>query len=280
MLPMSLSDNGRSVDTLVALDNMVHPDYQRRGILKELEKLIVVDRPNDIPFYTFLNENSFYVYTQRFDWNYLGPIDVYFKPVSLSTFVAKNRLYKAFEIPVKLYSLIYRPNRKLGVERIDNYDQTIENLWINNRNNLGITFNRSVEYLNWRFIECPVDYVNLKIVDGGNVVGFVVLRIQKKFGFKICWIMDLLTDGEVEKEHYRDILLAIQDIVKDKCDFITTLLPREDVKRSIKSAGYLKIPNMLFPHQFYFCVRQNGYHFPEINNIANWYFSWSLNDVL
>ena len=280
MLPMSLCYNGRTVDTLIALDNMVHPKYQRRGILKDLEKLVVKDRPKDIPFYTFLNQNSFHVYTKKFGWVYLGTIDVYFKPISLNTFVATNRIYKPIELSFKLYNFFYRPKLKLHLEKMDKPDKDIEYFWDKNRCKFGITFNRSTEYLNWRFFECPLKYENLKIKHAGEVVGLAVIRIQKKFGFKIGWVMDLITKGNYEEGYYRDALLYIQNFVKEKCDFISILLPSENAKESLKSAGYRKIPQKLLPHQFYFCVRKNDYSCSMINEKKNWYFSWSLNDVL
>jgi hypothetical protein len=280
MLPMSLCYHGDSLQTLVALDNMIHPDYQRKGILTDLEKIFIQNRPEEIPYYTFLNENSFHAYTSKFGWIFLGQLKIYLKPISLYSLIKRNKIWKVLSPALTFFRWIYSKKITIKACSFDKFDEDIELLWEKNMKTCGISFNRSKEYLNWRFNKSPIHYEKYKIKKNNRILGFVVLRIQEIFRFKICWVMDLLIDNVYDNELFAETLLCVDEVVKDRCDFISILLPNKRLLKGAQKVGYKQVPEKLLPHKFFFCVRQNKFYNTDIQIKDNWYFSWSLNDVL
>ena len=73
----------------------------------------------------------------------------------------------------------------------------------------------------------------------------------------------------------------IKEVVKVlKSDFITSLLPNNYYKNYYSKALFFQIPQLLFPHKFYFCVTKNHSNQNNICKLENWYMTWSLNDVI
>jgi GNAT superfamily N-acetyltransferase len=281
MLPNFLSVNGAPVQTLVALDNMVHPDYQRRGILKKLEQMLAAERPDDIPFYTFLNENSFEVYIKKFGWKWLGDLDVMMKPLSVASLARRKPILWLAQPLVKAYAAFNsRAATAVAAEPFDTFDADVESLWQRNKSRVGVTMDRSTRLLDWRYNQSPVSYEKFKIVREGQVKGWVIVRVQEKFGANIAWVLDYFLDHDEPLYAWRDALLAVENRLRGRCDFLSLLLPTKQQRAAIKSAGYRRVPPRFLPHRFYFCVRRNDYSNADVLEKQNWYFSWSLHDTL
>lgn len=142
MLPLSLCDYGYEIETLVALDNMVHPQYQRRGILQQLEQLLIArGMPTKIPYYTFLNEKSFDVYTKKFGWKYIGETAVYMKPTSMNSLAKRNPLWWIGQPLILIYQRFYRnSSNPIQALPFDEFDSEIDQIWQKNKAILGVTF--------------------------------------------------------------------------------------------------------------------------------------------
>ncbi len=281
MLPMSICVDGVETDTLVALDNMVHPDYQRRGILKQLEKALAEDRPNNIPYFTFLNENSFPMYIKHFGWTYMGPLDVFMKPLGVRSLAMRNRAWGILNPFFAAYRRFHanRDNR-LTAEPFTVFGEEIEALWNRTKASLGVTLNRSQRFLQWRFSEAPIAYEKYEIRDHGDLRGYAIVRMQEKFGLRIGWLLDLLVDNMDDVNTYANALLAVEERLLDRCDFLSLISPSINYEKEVKHAGFKKVPKGFLPHQFYFCVRRNDYANVAVLDREHWYFTWSLHDVL
>jgi hypothetical protein len=281
MLPGFLCVNGAEVNALVALDNMVHPDYQRRGILKTLEQLLAAERPTQIPYYTFLNENSFEVYIKKFGWTWLGELDVMMKPLSVASLARRNPILWLAQPFVKAYARHHRRTQTaVSAVPFDRFDSELDALWQRNKLRLGVTMDRSPRLLEWRYNQSPVKYEKFKILQGATATGFVIVRIQEKFGANIAWVLDWFLDQSQPPDAWRDSLLAVENHLRGRCDFLSVLLPGEAQRAAIHSAGYRRVPPRFLPHQFYFCVRRNDYPCADLLQKQNWFFSWSLHDTL
>ncbi len=281
MLPNFLCVHGAEVNTLVALDNMVHPDYQRRGILKKLEELLAAERPANIPFYTFLNENSFEVYIKKFGWTWLGELEVMMKPLSVASLARRKPILWLAQPFVKTCAWFNaRAHTAVNAEPFETFDADIESLWQRNKARVRVTMNRSSRVLEWRYNRSPVKYEKFKILREGKAIGFVIARIQEKFGANIAWVLDYFLDEGEPLYAWRDSLLAIENRLRGRCDFLSLLLPNRERRAAIQSAGYRRVPPKFLPHQFFFCVRRNDSPHADVLEKRNWFFSWSLHDTL
>jgi GNAT superfamily N-acetyltransferase len=287
MLPVLLSVRGETTPTLVALDNMVHPDYQRRGILKKLEAGLAARRPNDIPYYTFVNENSYPMYVKHFGWTWMGPLGVFMKPLGVDSlarrFAPLRLLSPAFAAYRSLYGNRANP---LNATAIDDFDDGIAELWERNKARYGVTFDRSLRNLRWRFLDAPVAYEKYALRDASGLRGYAVVRIEEKFGLKIGWFLDLFLDAEAATGAgggpalFSDALRAVEQHLLGRCDFLSMIAPAQAWERSCRRAGFRRVPSRLLPHQFYFCVRGNNSPHAAVLDREAWYFTWSLHDVL
>ena len=74
LIPRPFRDGSRRTLAALSIQSMVHPDFQKQGILKALaaaaEKQLDEDGV-DIGI-TFLNDNSLHAYTQHFGWTELA----------------------------------------------------------------------------------------------------------------------------------------------------------------------------------------------------------------
>ena len=91
LIPYKLNSYGETIQSLLSLDSMVHPDYQGQRIFTELIKYARNELKSlKHPLITFINENTIHVYTKRFNWTYLGNIPVYCRPLSLNQLRNEN----------------------------------------------------------------------------------------------------------------------------------------------------------------------------------------------
>ena len=279
LIPYKLNSYGETIQALFSLDSMIHPNYQGQRVFTGLVKYAKKTLKNlENPSITFLNENSISVYTKNFKWEYLGKIPVYCRPLSLKQIRNQNKILFFF---LKPFSLIinYLSSQKddISLHRIKIFDGEIERNFSND--NKYYSIGRTKEFLNWRYIKSPKHYQCFKIFCKGKLIGYCVISIEEKFGLKFAWVIDLYIQDKFINYFY-----IVLNIIATKffleSDFITSLLPNICYKKYYARAGFFKIPQFLFPHQFYFCANKNYSNHKNISKLENWYMTWSLNDVV
>lgn len=280
LMPMSLYID-QEVDVFQSLISMIHSDYQRQGILKSLEAASRSNFDGDYPMYTFLNHNSYDVYTRRFGWEYMGDVGIYVRIVNSRLFGERHPLLSILNPFCMLYHKYYGGfGCRVHFVEFKNFDGDIEQLWLRNRQHMGVTFNRSEPWFEWRFNKSPIEYKKYKILDEGRTVGYIVLRYQSRFGFRFGWILDILVDVDGNNLLFTRTLQALAVKCAQNCDVLSLLLPNETFRKPLRKAGFIRLPRRVLPHPFYFCVKRNGYADNRFRNIAKWYLSWCLHDAL
>ena len=279
LIPYKLNSYGETIQALLSLDSMVHPDYQGRRIFTELIRYARKELINlKDPSITFINENTIHVYTKKFNWKYLGNIPVYCRPLSLKQLRNSNKLLFSLFKPFSLIiNYISRSKRDILLQKIKKFDEVIE--CKSSYNDRFYSIGQTKEFLNWRYIQSPQDYDCFRIMYKGNCIGYCVIRIEEKFGLKFAWIMDLFIQDEFAK-YFHNVLNVISTKFFLKSDFITSLLPNNYYKNYYSKALFFQIPQLLFPHKFYFCVNKNHSSQNNMCKLENWYMTWSLNDVI
>lgn len=76
---------------------------------------------------------------------------------------------------------LHRRSRRFSVEQPERFDERFTGLWELARRELGVTSERNVELLNWRYEKtgpaaAPGNYPILALVEGDEVAGYVVYR--------------------------------------------------------------------------------------------------------
>ena len=281
MFAISLHAWGRQVDALIAVDNMVHPDYQGKGVLRQLEALANADRPAHLPFLGFANHNSFHAYTQRFGYTFLGKISVAFKPATLAHLRTRGLHWRVAAPFAGAYRRLYAlRGPSVDLVPFDRFGERTDDVWERSKAAYGFTSTRTSEYLNWRFDASQFPYEKYEVVLDGSCIGFVVVHLQERFGSQMCWIMDAFLDPLHSKQWFGAAIAAVEEAVKDRCDWISLLPPTAEHAAIMRSRGYRSVPERLLPHPFYFIVRRNQFPDARILDKRNWYLTWSLHDVV
>ena len=132
---------------------------------------------------------------------------------------------------------------------------------------------------------CPnaQNYKCFEIRNGSNLKGYVVLKIQSKFGLRIGFIMDILTVPNDTEYQDKLINLALRYFRFNKVDIVSSMLFNHSrFYKSHKSSGFFRLPNLLFPQEMYFAVKKhlNCPKSDDLFDSKNWHVTWGDSDVI
>lgn len=142
---------------------------------------------------------------KRQGWRTIGRVDAFIKPVSRIGLAKVRPGDRPVPSPgktlaflmMKLFDRIvllpdWRLLRKTRVERFDAFDDSFEPLLQAERAAFRVTCSRSLDYLNWRFPECPLpqDYEMYKVSDGEDVSAFAVVCAGHRNGKNALFVQE------------------------------------------------------------------------------------------
>lgn len=179
VIPMNVQVERNLVKAALSVNTMTHPDYRGQGIFAYLgEKAYQVCEQKGVKFvYGFPNSNIYQSRIKKLEWKGLGKMSV---------------LQKNLEIRGDVVS------RAKNICEIDKFDISVNSLWEKVRGNYLVMVPRTMDFLNWRFVQHPTtEYSKYIFADKGNeVVGYVVLKIYARGDEAKGHIMDMLCINE------------------------------------------------------------------------------------
>ena len=128
-------------------------------------------------------------------------------------------------------------------------------------------------------MQSPEHYRRFALRSGGALVGYVVMKVEARFGFSIAWVMDVLVRPEEGEGGLSEALRVAHSQVWSECDFSAILEPHPALARALWRGGYLKLPQWLLPHKFWFVVKRENHPDDRISRLDGWYLTWGVNDV-
>jgi len=280
-----------------SLDAMVHPDYRRQGIFTKIAAYgYRVAKDQGIPLiYGFPNRNSHYVLTHR-----LKRVDLWDSPpVFVKILDAKNVMSKrirnrfllsiAAPLGKAALELFYAFRRgtlptDCRLEKVSRFDDCMDDLWEKALTPFSILVVRNKEYLNWRYVENPTEEYVLFVAKRYNeVVGYIILKCEEKFGLKIGFIVDMLTAPDESDVSRGLISEAIEYFRKQHMDIASCLMLKHvPYARSLKDNGFVIAPEKLFPQELHLSVRRMSDEYSDqfITDSRNWFVTWGDHDVV
>ena len=134
-------------------------------------------------------------------------------------------------------------HRKAATENVvalERFDERFDRLWQQVSPSLTIAAVRDQAYLNWRYIESPVDYRVLAYIENEAVLGYVVL-LQETEG--MGHIVDLL--ALEEKRVVPSLLSAVDAYMRPRCDMLSCwCLDQGQVSRHLSRFGFFNLPSL------------------------------------
>lgn len=195
---------GRSkIFAMRAVDTATHPTYQRKGIFSALVQKALSDLAGEEIRFIFNTPNpktSLQGYL-KLGWKIVGHPPLYVRVLKY------DRLQKdSFEKKILTWKSF---RKKYG----DNISYLIKE-WETKRAHIGYRTPRDLEYLEWRYGECP--HFNYKIFALGNkneLEGFAVLRFVRWRRFKSAGLTDIFinnTNLQVRMHFLKELMRTIQ----------------------------------------------------------------------
>lgn len=280
-----------------SLDAVVHPAYRSQGIFTRLAAYTYETAAGmGVPLiYGFPNKNSHHLLAHRLDrvdlWD--RP-PVYVRILDVEAVLRKrlgDGLAPRAAVPLgraALRLLGPRGDRALptGCELVpvDRFDALLDALWASASAEFQIAVVRDHEYLNWRYVENPEqEYTKFVLQRDGDVVGYVVLKCETKFGLKMGYVVDLLTlPGEPRLGEA--LVAAAVEFFEGRQMHIAScvMLGHVSYVRSLKKNGFWLPPQWVFPQELHCSVRSQSESYPPgfITDPGNWYVTWGDHDVV
>ena len=160
VVPLNVQVGGVVVDAALSVNTMTHPDYEKRGIFSYLaEETYKKCRQQGLKFvYGFPNKNSYYGFTRKLGWQDLDGMTI---------------LEKELKVPAQTET-----SRWDAISPVDRFDERIDSLWGMVRADYSVIVSRTSKYLNWRFVEHPVEKYARFVIGGNNtsLLGYLVLK--------------------------------------------------------------------------------------------------------
>jgi hypothetical protein len=197
MQPKRLRALGSTVLAYQWIDVMTHPEFRGTGLLTRVEELGEAEARGQgcSYFLGFPNKNSFGPYVGKYGSSVVSPLTLLVRPQGLLEEVLPAPAQAAWRDVTEAISIPGRERPTSGrVGEIDLFDSRFAESCERFSCEYAVMFERSVELLNWRYVEVPRRTYRLYALDGGDGCdGFAAYRVADHKGIPIGVLMDLWT---------------------------------------------------------------------------------------
>ncbi|MBI4403584.1 MAG: GNAT family N-acetyltransferase [Deltaproteobacteria bacterium] len=288
LVPLPFWRQGKTELAAFSIHSMVHPQYQRQGILKKLAFAAEEDlAKNKIAFsITFLNDNSFPVYTNNLGWQELDShLPIFITLLKPEEALAKilPRALATFLSPAT--RILFRQKAILNtngiyIREVDRFDERVDLLWSQVRQSVKAATERNASYLNWRFCDNPSSYKIFFAEQEDRLLGFVTVRDAQKYGLKMGYVAEMLFDPQRPLVGQYLAEKALHELKENGCCAATAMASMRWLQKAFVSAGMRKLPSVAMPHGMHLCFKQEHSEGGVLLDRAGWFYTWSDHDVV
>lgn len=252
--PVEMKIENKIHKTALSMTTMTHPNYGGKGIFSSLAECLYQDLKdkNYSMVWGFPNNNSHYGFIKRLGWKDISIVPMF----SLKAIILKKiKIIKDFEL-------------------IDAISNSISSK-LNNCNSISI--NKTVDYLNWRYCNNPVeDYKIVKSTDDSIILVYKVIpSFVNSESFEID-LMELYVEN-LEVNIINQLLLFVLELEEKKIDKFNIWSPLSNVKHVFLEKLGFRMDKPLT----YFGYKNLNLENNElvISNISSWDLNMSYSDV-
>lgn len=294
LIPVPLWRDGRVETGVWSIMSMVHPDYQRQGMLRKLVAAAEQEFADSggSAGLSFVNQNSIHVYTKQMGWSELrGETPVYFSVLDparvLRKYIGSPAIASIAGALIRPFtSLVFRGGRtargsEIRISEVDRFDDRVDELWSSMRSRVRLATDRASGYLNWRFMENPREYTIHIAEERGELAGIVVTRVDVKFGQQLGYIAELFFRPGSGEAGIALLARARQVLRQAGCGMVTALaLEPPEIRTALVSSGFRRLPQRLMPHPIHFISKDFSNRSDPLTDPSRWFVSWSDHDVV
>jgi len=270
-----------------SFDTITDIEYRGKGLYTKLAaNVFKKGTESGLAFvYGFPNGNSIHGFASKHNWIIMDPVPFLIRPLKTQYFTKKIKGL-GFLPNVNLWNPFTRTKVKKGftIRCEKAFPNAVNNLWINFSKNIGVAVNRNKAYLDWRYIQKPLEnYCIAHCYNGENEYsGFIVYCIKEKHNGKIAYIMELIYDLNFPASGQELLKFAMLQIRKNNADCILSWCFKHAPNYNVfKNALFLNMSEKIRPIELHFgCKAYDKTVEKTISKRTNWYISYSDSDTV
>lgn len=289
-LPVIFRCMGKLVNGMQSFDTLTDKNHRSKGLFIKLASKIEKEETlnNNELVYGFPNENSIHGFVNKLGFTYFGEVPFLIKPFRVSYFIQQilktkkeDSSHEHCTLKVDKYIKIKQHTEIREILEFDNNYDALYNL-VSSKINIGV--NRNASYMNWRYVSKPEEqYCRYGIYDKDQLTGVIVFTLKAKHNGKIGYLMELIFDPKNETAPKYLLKFCSVTLRRNKADLILAWCFNHSFNyNAIRRSGYYRFPEKLRPQKLGFITKalNNNENKNEINNIKNWYISYSDSDTV
>jgi hypothetical protein len=294
LYPRQVRITGRPYSCCLSAESMTDRRFRSKGLFPRLwyeiepaAKALKIDL-----LYGFPNRNSRPVFQQGFKWLDVASPTLWVYPLRPQKIFSlrRSRILSSLALPLAAGGLFYRipfgfkySNR---VFETTCFDQRFAPLVEEIHNRSPIVLERSLDYLNWRYIRTVGrNYTLLYSAAENNagIAGYLVYRLASHEGQELGVIMDFQFSGNAPRQSAAELLSTALRRMDNEgaCAALCLSMPGDPKARFLGRQGFIPLPRKINPHPFdlmiKFCSKDLSEQF--LVNPAHWRLDFGDIDV-
>lgn len=229
------------------------------------------------------NGISVHGHKNKLGWNLLDPLPFMMKPINSRYFTDKIKILKWFP-NIRIFGKKRLKNSARLV--VDNsFNQSVDEIWQMFSKNIQVGVIRNLQYLNWRYIEKPLEDYRIVHAYGNQdneYLGYIIYCVKEKHGGKIGYIMEYVFNPERESEVLDLLVHANNEIVSSGADCILSwCFDHSPNYKNYKKLNFFNLHEKLRPIELHFGTRVFDDSLASlVYKRENWYLSYSDSDTV
>lgn len=292
VIPMKMKVNKKIIDCLMSVNTLTKEEYRGQKIFTGLADLVFnegISKGYEF-VYGMPNQNSYPGFVKKLNFNDIGSIPLYLKPISPSNIVKdfmNSKVLTLLSKPFNIFFNVKKPkqNQKLKLVKLDNDSlELADKFWEKAKDEYPIMIERTSQYLKFRYLDIPRrKYECYYVLENNIPVAFAVGRVMDVANIKCGMLADFIYLEGHEKAA-KSLLKNMNYILKTNGADLLGFMMQSHHKEAtlIKRNGYFKCPKFMEPQPFLLILRIFNENFKKegIDNIKNWFFTMGDYDVV
>lgn len=269
-----------------SVDTLVDTDFRGQGLFTELASTVyqrVRDRGGAF-VYGFPNANSAHGFFNKLGWSSLDPLPFLVRPLRTRFLASKlptrRLLSRLPDVRLPMRAPTLRPGQT--IELVTDFGPDYQDLWETFSADVGVSVDRTAEYMNWRLAKPGESYVCLGVRESGRLSAFCAYKVVDKHGGRIGYVLELLHQLGDDATGVALLRESLGAMATDGADAVLAWSFRHSPNYGpYAKAGFLPLPPRLRPIELHFGVRPLDESLgPTLRDRSNWYISYCDSDTV
>ena len=289
LMPSKFYLTGKNYTGYIYHDTMVNPNQRGKGIGTKLIEGIIKQNPL-FSIAVWMNAPNARVF-EKCGWESVNNLPTYVRGYNTAAFVKLKwkslnkisisilNLFLSAIYKLEKASYFYKKN-KFTIEAIDQFDDRVDSLFYEIKNEYSFITYRTQEILNWKYSQAIAPHYSKLICNqGGKLVGYIVFRTRDVGEGKIvATLFDYLFSLKNMDVFTALLKNAIIEIEKEKPDSIEILCSNNTLRRVLNRFGFIKHTDNQFALKY---INHDSIAGSEqLSNGNNWFFTHGDGDKI